>query len=594
MDIQHIIKSVNVDTDGLRSAVHQLIHKSAVTFNPSHWKPEEANKLRKTILDQIVFQGTPLDWRTFPTKAETIDCIETDNGYQIEKLRLEVLPDFWIPALLYQPYLPRLHKPRPAVLSVNGHVGPLGKSIEFVQRRCINLAKRGITTLHLEWLYFGELTDPNYTHNRLAYLDLCGVSGLSVFYLAMRGGLDFLWEHPFVIKEKIAMTGLSGGGWQTIFLSALDQRITVAIPNAGYIDISNRLTHASDIGDLEQNPNDLLTVADYTHLTALLSPRPALLIYNHQDDCCFVADRAKPAIYDLVKSIYPTPNNFVFYKNISPGTHNYDEDNRKQLYHFLCKYFDLPMIQDGDLELESEVLSFEDLVVGLPDKTANFKTIANKIMHQKKLEASQLPSKLQHILRYQSTSVSQVKLTHQKGKGGQLIFDNGLLAAFCQFKPEGNTRDNDTVILIADQGFMSMVTEIENHLNMGNSVLAVELFLTGQVIPTGMSVSHTSMLLSTSGLRALGFQVAQLVSILHWYRYVYKSEELILESKGRVTGIIAQLAKQLYSGPLENNMAKDQLSSLQDLINKEIEYEQCPTLFCFDLLRYMSSKSSTG
>ena len=102
------------------------------------------------------------------------------------------------------------------------------------------------------------------------------------------------------------------------------------------------------------------------------------------------------------------------------------------------------------------------------------------------------------------------------------------------------------------------------------------------------------MLLSTSGLRALGFQVAQLVSILHWYRYVYKSEELILESKGRVTGIIAQLAKQLYSGPLENNMAKDQLSSLQDLINKEIEYEQCPTLFCFDLLQYMSSKSSTG
>ena len=37
--------------------------------------------------------------------------------------------------------------------------------------------------------------------------------------------------------------------------------------------------------------------------------------------------------------------------------------------------------------------------------------------------------------------MSQVELTHQKGKGGQLIFDNGLLAAFCQFKPEENTRD---------------------------------------------------------------------------------------------------------------------------------------------------------
>ena len=34
-------------------------------------------------------------------------------------------------------------------------------------------------------------------------------------------------------------------------------------------------------------PADLLSIADYSHLTAMLAPRPALLIYNEHDDCCF-------------------------------------------------------------------------------------------------------------------------------------------------------------------------------------------------------------------------------------------------------------------------------------------------------------------
>ena len=100
------------------------------------------------------------------------------------------------------------------------------------------------------------------------------------------------------------MTGLSGGGWQTIFISSLDTRVTAAIPNAGYIGLDVRLAHRSDMGDLEQNPSDLATVADYTHLTALLAPRPALLIYNQKDDCCYQSHRAKPSVYDPIRPLY--------------------------------------------------------------------------------------------------------------------------------------------------------------------------------------------------------------------------------------------------------------------------------------------------
>ena len=86
------------------------------------------------------------------------------------------------------------------------------------------------------------------------------------------------------------MTGLSGGGWQTITLSALDERVAVAVPVAGYSSLVTGIEHPEYVGnDIEQNATDFRDGQDYTHLTAMRAPRPTLLIYNAEDDCCFRA-----------------------------------------------------------------------------------------------------------------------------------------------------------------------------------------------------------------------------------------------------------------------------------------------------------------
>jgi hypothetical protein len=124
----------------------------------------------------------------------------------MRKLRYEIVPGFQSTAILYEPE--NLQGKVPAILNVNGHVGPPGKSVEYKQKRCITFARRGILALSLEWLSFGELTNRENLHLFGAHLDLVGTNELGLFYLAMRKGLDFLYEHPNTDRERLGTTGL--------------------------------------------------------------------------------------------------------------------------------------------------------------------------------------------------------------------------------------------------------------------------------------------------------------------------------------------------------------------------------------------------
>ena len=262
----------------------------------------QANDTRRKLLRDVVYRGWPRDWVEAPLRFREVGPPQEHRGYRLRKLLLQILPGLQIPALLYEPTGDR--RPLPAVLNVNGHVRGPGKSVEYKQKRCISLARRGVLALNLEWLACGELTHPENRHWFGAHLDLVGANAIGLFYLAMRKGLDYLERHPRADPKRLAVTGLSGGGWQTIILSSLDERVAVAVPVAGYSALISRVERPQDTGDIEQNATDLLRGQDYSTLTAMRAPKPTLLIYNAEDECCFRAPLVRPYIYDDVKPFF--------------------------------------------------------------------------------------------------------------------------------------------------------------------------------------------------------------------------------------------------------------------------------------------------
>lgn len=87
--------------------------------------------------------------------------------------------------------------------------------------------------------------------------------------------------------ERVAMMGLSGGGWATGVVSAIDPRIERSYPVAGTWPVYLREHDGtpSSLGDYEQRYRPMLEAASYLDQYALAERQ--LQVFNARDDCCF-------------------------------------------------------------------------------------------------------------------------------------------------------------------------------------------------------------------------------------------------------------------------------------------------------------------
>ncbi len=210
-----------------------FIKKRAKTTRANDKPPaslEAWNTERQTLRGRLI-----QSWGGFPKEAcdlkpQVIGELKRE-GYRIEKLLLQTRPDVWMTANLY---IPDGEGRRPAVLCVHGHFG-LAKSEPIVQSRCIGLAKLGFVVLMVDAFgagergigkplgeYHGEMVAATLWPTGLAF------AGLQV-YENMRA-LDYLLTRPEVDPDRLGVTGCSGGGNQTMYVGAMDERLKCVVP----------------------------------------------------------------------------------------------------------------------------------------------------------------------------------------------------------------------------------------------------------------------------------------------------------------------------------------------------------------------------
>ena len=173
-----LLKPIVADQQALKDVQRftaSRIRRTPDSMSLKEWN-EYAEATRSAALEGVVFRGGAVEWRRAWTKVERLDSIDAGPGYQIQKLRIEVLPDLWIPALLYMPE--NLTGNVPVFLNVNGH-DRAGKAADYKQARCIHMARNGVIALNLEWFGMGQLATPGFAHGRMNQIDLCGTSGLA-------------------------------------------------------------------------------------------------------------------------------------------------------------------------------------------------------------------------------------------------------------------------------------------------------------------------------------------------------------------------------------------------------------------------------
>ncbi len=565
----------------------------------------EAQRIRQHLLRDVVFHGWPSDWVNSAPKFEEVAVIETGNGYKLRKLRYEIVPGFYSAAILYEP--DHLEGKVPAILNVNGHEPLLGKAAEYKQKRCINYAKRGIMALNIEWLWCGELHRPENSHWNGAHLDLVGSNELGLFYLEMRRGLDYLYDHPNVDRTRLAVTGLSGGGWQTIILSSMDERIKMAMPVAGFSSNRTRVEvkEYGDLGDTEQSATDLLDGQDYTHFMAMMAPRPVQLAYNAEDSCCYRAGVVKPLIFDAIVPIYKLygkEDALAWHENRDPGTHNYQQDNREQSYRFFTKVFGLP-VTDQEIPVGPELKTYDELVVGLPKDNLTILGLARKLANE--IQRPPVPSatgeraawakaerkELAEVVRYKPVKIDgaqAIAITKHLGvetKSFLFPMSNGLTINGVWLRAIGIDDHAPVTVILNDAGKKAAGREVSDRINRGEQVLALDLLFTGDAWGKNPGADDYTEVLHGTGDRPLGLQAAQLIAASRWALQRSGARNLRLEVTGMRNQVAGLIAAALEPDLFAKVIVHEGISSLGYLLEKPVAFDEAPELFCLDLYK---------
>jgi|WetSurMetagenome_2_1015567.scaffolds.fasta_scaffold04781_5 hypothetical protein len=312
----------------------------------SEWKQRQ-KWISETLLDIV----GPFPERS-PLNVKITRIIDKDS-YTVEHIIYESQPGFYVTSSLFIPKGLKKKSKSPAVIYCSGHSND-GYRSEVYQQVILNLVKKGFIVFAFDPVGQGE---------RLEYYDpktnksIVGgpttehsYPGTQTFitgssqarYMIWDGirAVDFLLSRKEVDPLRIGITGRSGGGTQSAYIAAFDDRILAAAPEC-YITNFTRLLQTIGNQDAEQNLfNEIFRGIDHGDLLMVRAPKPALMITTTRDMFSIQGAMETEKEVDRIYEAYGEKDNFGRVEDDFP--HASTKKNREALYSFFQKCLNNP------------------------------------------------------------------------------------------------------------------------------------------------------------------------------------------------------------------------------------------------------------
>lgn len=247
------------------------------------------------------------------------------DGYAVQNIAIETLPGIYVCGTIYKPRTKGKH---PVMICPNGHFFD-GRYRKSQQQRCATLARMGVICVGYDLFGWGEseLQVPYAAHRLSMAHVMQTLNGITM--------LDYLLSRPDADPARVGVTGGSGGGSQTMLLTALDDRITASAPvvmvssyfNGGCPCESGMPIHLACGGTCN------------AEIAAMAAPRPLLIVSDGKDWTAAVPQLE----YPFIRRIYDFYGAAGLVKNahFAEEGHDYLENKRRAVYDFFAECFHL-------------------------------------------------------------------------------------------------------------------------------------------------------------------------------------------------------------------------------------------------------------
>ncbi|MCB1120309.1 MAG: acetylxylan esterase [Verrucomicrobiae bacterium] len=490
-----------------------------------------------------------------PLNALSVKILQR-HGYWVELLTFESLPGFPVTAALYVP--DHLTGPAPGILYIPGHATN-GFRADHYQKFCLNLVNKGFVVLTFDPIGQGERfqnIDPetgepfintrefppykmhSYPGNQCY---LAGVSIARYFIWDAIRGLDYLQSRPEVDGSRLGVTGNSGGGNQTAFVGALDDRVSVAVPSC-WITSYRRLLEINGLQDAEQNIfNGLSRGIEHTDWLLARAPKPTMLMTTSHDFFPIQGVRETDRQARKIWSALGSPENFD--RTEDDHGHGYTKKNSEAAYAFLMKHLgvegsseerDFPLFTEAEMQVtetgqvetafEAETVfslnrkETENLLSQLEESRKTSNHLAKVEARARELSGYQAPGALNDAVYrggYQRDG-------YRIDKYG-LSEDDGSIVPVLLFQPD-SPGPHPAIVVVHPQGKLVHAEQgglIEKLVLEDRIVAAIDVANTGETeMPIGRVNDHNILFYTAmmSGNSVVALQAADLVLTAQWLK----------------------------------------------------------------------------